>query len=675
MNMIPKNLADDFPHESVILIVDDNPANLSMIVESLGKYGFEVLIARSGESGLERAQFVRPDLILLDILMPGMDGFETCRLLKSNAITKDIPVIFMTALAETEHKIKGFEAGAVDYITKPLREEETLARVATHLRLRELTESREQKVLQRTSELAAAVTESKQLNQQLQQEIAERARAQEALQESEEKYRLLVENANEGIFVGQDGVFKFPNRKTLELTGYSAEELLRMPFGDFIHPDDRETVIERHRRRLGGEKPVSTYSFRIIHKSGLERTVQINSVLILWEDRPATLSFLRDITQLVELEASLQQAQKMESIGTLAGGIAHNFNNVLMAIQGRTSLMLMDKDPAHPDFEHLKGIEEYVANAAGLTKQLLGFARGGKYEVSPTNLNELIKLENRMFGQTKKEIQIRGKYETKLWTVEVDRGQMRQALLNLYVNAWQAMPGGGDLYIQTENVTFDPDDAQSFEITTDRYVKISISDTGVGMDEATREKIFEPFFTTQEMGTGTGLGLASVYGIIANHGGFINVDSQKGGGTTFNIFLPASDKDVIEEEIPPGEIVTGEGTVLLVDDEEIIIDVSEQLLKRLGYRVLTAGSGKAAIDIYKGKEAEIDMVILDMIMPSMGGRETYDRLKAINPDIKVLLSSGYSINGQAREILDRGCNGFIQKPFNMKELSQKIRET
>ncbi len=369
-----------------------------------------------------------------------------------------------------------------------------------------------------------------------------------------------------------------------------------------------------------------------------------------------------------------RQAQKMEAIGTLAGGIAHDFNNLLMAIQGRTSIMLMDKDSAHPDFEHLMGIEDYVSSATDLTKQLLGFARGGKYEVNPTDLNKLIKKHNRMFGRTKKEISIREKYQENLWSVEVDRGQIEQVLLNLYVNAWQAMPGGGDLYLKTENVTLDENYVKPFSIEPGRYVKISVTDTGIGMDKATQERIFDPFFTTKEMGRGTGLGLASVYGIIKNHGGFINVYSEKGHGTTFNIYLPASEKEVIEEEKPGGDTLMGSETVLLVDDEDMIIEIAEALLERLGYKVLIATSGKEAIEIYDKKKERIDIVVLDMIMPDMSGSEAYDSLKETDPEVKVLLSSGYSINGQAQDILDRGCNSFIQKPFRMKELSQKLRK-
>ena len=375
------------------------------------------------------------------------------------------------------------------------------------------------------------------------------------------------------------------------------------------------------------------------------------------------------------LEAQFQQAQKMEAVGTLAGGIAHDFNNLLMGIEGHISLMLLDIDSHHPHFEHLKGIEGIVQKGADLSKQLLGFARGGKYEVKSTDLNALIEKNSEMFGRTKKEIKIHKKYEKEIWPVEVDRGQIDQVLLNLYVNAWQAMPGGGDLYIETSNVVLDKDYTKAFGAKPGNYVKLSISDTGAGMDEPTRKRIFEPFFTTKEMGRGTGLGLASAYGIIKNHGGIINVDSEKDKGTVFDIYLPASEKEVtMEEQKLAEEILRGTESILLLDDEKMILDVGESILRQMGYEVMPVISGKDAIEAFRKNKDEIDLVILDMIMPDMGGGEVYDRIKEIKPHIKVLLSSGYSIDGQAAEILERGCDGFIQKPFDMKTLSHKIRE-
>jgi two-component system cell cycle sensor histidine kinase/response regulator CckA len=279
-----------------------------------------------------------------------------------------------------------------------------------------------------------------------------------------------------------------------------------------------------------------------------------------------------------------------------------------------------------------------------------------------------------MFGRTRKEIKIREKFEEDLWSVDIDRGQIEQVLLNIYVNAWQAMPDGGDLIIQTENIIINENYSKPYHMRPGKYIKISVTDTGVGMDKALQLRIFDPFFTTKEMGRGTGLGLASAYGIVKNHSGYIDVYSEKGRGTTLEIYLPASDKEVVKKEKLPEEVLGGTETILFIDDEYVVIDVGQQMLKTLGYTVFQARSGKEAIEVYRKNQNRVDMVILDMIMPEMSGGETYDRLKEINPDIKVLLSSGYSVEGQATDILERGCNGFIQKPFNTSVLSKKIRE-
>jgi len=375
-----------------------------------------------------------------------------------------------------------------------------------------------------------------------------------------------------------------------------------------------------------------------------------------------------------QFQEQILRAQKLEGIGVLAGGIAHNFNNILMGIQGRVSLMLMDKDYSKPYFKHLKGIEKNVESAADLTKQLLGFARGGKYEVKLTDLNKLVERSVSMFGQTKKEISIQYNFQPGLWAVETDQNQIEQVLLNLFVNAWQAMPEGGELSIQTQNVMLDESYTNLQNLKPGRYVKISVTDNGVGMDEITRQRVFDPFFTTKEIGRGTGLGLASAYGIVKNHGGIITVYSEKGHGSTFNIYLPASEKHVSEEKKTSEKISTGTGNILLVDDEDMILEVNKSMLEALGYKVLDVNSGEKAVKIYQKEKNNIDIVLLDMIMPEMSGGKTFDRLKEINPDIKVILSSGYSLSGQAQEILDRGCSGFIQKPFNLNGLSRKIKE-
>lgn len=379
-----------------------------------------------------------------------------------------------------------------------------------------------------------------------------------------------------------------------------------------------------------------------------------------------------------DLENQLYQAQKMEAIGTLAGGMAHDFNNLLMGIQGNASLLAFDIDPVKGDSnkakEKIENIEQIVQSGSDLTRQLLGFARGGKYEVKVTDLNKLIASQNIIFGRTRREVTIREHYNDDLWNAEVDRGQIEQVILNLYINACQAMPGGGDLIIRTDNFIIDDSYMKPYHMKPGPYIKISITDTGTGMDKKTQRRIFEPFFTTKKMSRGTGLGLASAYGIIKNHEGLINVYSEKGRGATFNIYLPACDELAKEVQDIQNDLIKGSGCILIVDDEEIILDVGTQILAKLGYKVLFARNGKEAIELYKTDMEEINLVILDMIMPDMSGSDTYDKIKDVNPQVKVLLSSGYSIDGEASMILKRGCQGFIQKPFDIKKLSMKLKE-
>jgi len=375
------------------------------------------------------------------------------------------------------------------------------------------------------------------------------------------------------------------------------------------------------------------------------------------------------------LQAQLLHSQKMEAIGTIAGGIAHNFNNLLTSIMGNTSLMLLETDSDHPNYEKLKIIEKQVQNGSKLTYQLLGYAREGGYEVKPLSLNQLIKETSETFAMTKKEIMVHRELAEDLFGINADQDQIEQVLLNLYINAADAMSGGGDLFLKTTNVTHKDMTGKPYEAKPGNYVLLTVRDTGIGMDKKTMEKIFDPFFTTKGMARGSGLGLASVYGIVKAHGGYIDVESKKGHGTTFTIYLPASsEKIAIKEKELPQKLLKGKETILLVDDEDTIIDVGEEMLKTLGYKVLIARGGKEAIKLYRKNKDKIDMVLLDMVMPEMGGGETYDRMKGINPHIKVLLSSGYSIDGQATEILKRGCDGFIQKPFDVHELSQRIRK-
>lgn len=375
------------------------------------------------------------------------------------------------------------------------------------------------------------------------------------------------------------------------------------------------------------------------------------------------------------LHFKLQQAQKLESMGTLAGGIAHNFNNILMGIQGHVSLMLHNGSFSEQEYNNLTKIESYAEKASELTRDLLSFARGGQYEVRPTDLTELIREESKMFGSTRKEIKIFEEYEKDLWLVDVDRNQIQQALMNLYVNACQAMPDGGELRVSTKNVYLTDQSQTISDVSPVRYVKITVSDNGLGIDTSIQKNIFDPFFTTKPLRKGSGLGLASVYGIIKNHGGLITVESTPGEGATFRMLLPATDKAITEcpKKNTATGIQSGEGTILLVDDEEMVIEVGEQMLALLGYTVITARDGEEALKEF-GQKKGIDLVILDMTMPGMSGRAIFEKLLKIDPEVRVLISTGYSLSTKTEQILTHAKSGFLQKPYTLQVLSSAIHK-
>jgi len=505
-------------------------------------------------------------------------------------------------------------------------------------------------------------------------DITERKKNREALRISHERFLTVMDSIDATIYVADMDSHEilFMNKNMIEsfggdMTGQLCWEAFRGTPGPCPHCTSDQLVDDAGQPKdvciWQGKNPL-TGKWYINH----DRAIQ-------WTDgRLVRLQIATDITDLKRMEQQIQQTQKFEAIGTLAGGIAHDFNNLLMGVQGRASLLAVDLESSPEYLDHIKAIETYIRNATDLTRQLLGLAKGGKYEVKPTEINDLVGSSARMFGRTKKEVRIHTRFQDPSPVVAVDRGQIEQVLLNLYINAWQAMAEGGELYLATQVVYLDEAYCQPYDILPGKYVKVSVTDTGIGMDEATKQRIFDPFFTTKKKGRGTGLGLASVYGIINNHDGFIVVNSELGLGTTFNIHLPLSLESALPEVSARGELVNGTETVLLVDDEEMIRDVGEAMLSKLGYSILVADSGEQALDLIKHNGNAIDLVLLDLIMPGMDGGRTYDLIKKIRPNMPVILASGYAIDGQANEIMKKGCNGFIQKPYDIAELSQKVRE-
>lgn len=507
-----------------------------------------------------------------------------------------------------------------------------------------------------------------------------RKRAEDAQKESENLFNSFMNSLPALAFMKDlDGRYIYFNKACKQFYGVDPSERIGKTDYD-LFPPETAGGLKKSDQTVMSEKRVLRVIERV--KVGEDTQYHYTSKFpILKNGEPYFIAGIAiDITEKIlaeeekkNLEAQLLHAQKMESLGTLSGGIAHNFNNLLMGIQGNASLAKMDVDRENSIFTKLNNIEKLVQRGAKLTDQLLGYAQKGQFGIKSINLNNIIKETVNTFGETKKDITVHQDLSEDLFNVEADNDQIEQVLLNLFINASDARPQGGELFLKTMNVTSETLKAKSYDVRSERYILLEVKDTGAGIDKKTMKRIFEPFFTSKGMGRATGLGLSYVYGIIKGYGGYIDVKSEKDKGTTFEIYLPGSEKEIIQEEnITHSNLIKGEGTILFVDDEKLVVDVGEQILKELGYNVLVARGGKEAIEIYKKNHDQIDLIILDMIMPDMSGGKTFDKIRKIDSQIKVLLSSGYSINGQATQILKRGCNGFIQKPFSLQNLSRKI---
>jgi signal transduction histidine kinase/DNA-binding response OmpR family regulator len=676
-----------------ILCVDDEPANCELLENILVASGYGVISAANGKDALLKIKTREIDLVLLDVIMPGMNGFEVCREIKESKKFTNIPVIMITALNAKEDRIKGIEAGAEEFLSKPFDKTEVLARIKMLLKVKKLEAALAQ------SEKHYRVTQSvitMILSESL-EDISLELILQKALNMILSIPGLSFEPIG-SIYLVEDGPGILVMKAQSNLSGPVKKLCRRIPFGLCLcglaaqtrQIQSADHIDERHETCYEGMAPHGHYAVPILFggrtlgviniylKEGLGRNQKEEDFLHSIANTLAGIIVRRHVEDERErLLTQLLQAQKMEAVGQLAGGISHDFNNILTAMIGYGHLLKMKMKEDDPLRTYADNILSLSDKAANLTQSLLAFSRKRIMNPCPANLNEIIKridyLLSRIIGE---DIKLQTMLSEDDLIVMADSGQIEQVLMNLATNARDAMPEGGLLTIGTETLDIDHEFIKEHGYGNEgQYALISLTDTGAGMDRETREKIFEPFFTTKEVGKGTGLGLSMVYGIIKQHEGYINVYSEPGRGTTFRIYLPlieAKAEEIKPEAIQP--IETGTETVLLAEDEDAIREFIKKLLEEYGYKVITAGSGQEAIDEFKAHKDKIQLALLDVIMPNRNGKEAYEEIKKIRPDIKVLFMSGYPADIiHKHDIIEKGF-AYIEKPASPTKLLRKIRE-
>ena len=513
-------------------------------------------------------------------------------------------------------------------------------------------------------------------------DITDRVEAEEALRASEARYRLLIENANEAITVGQDGRFRFHNPKMVEISGYSDEELALLISRDLVHHEDLEKAMERRARRQRGYPVPDEHSLRIVAKDGQVKWLLIRAVAIEWEGRPATLNFITDITERRRLEERVRNATKMEAVGQLAGGVAHEFNNLLTIIQGYSQIAQRSLQPTNPAHHYLHEIGAASDRAADLTQQLLVFGRRQMLEMETLDLNELlgsmVPILRPVAGEN---VDLTTALTEDSLVVHADVGQLQRMIVNLTTNARDAIheraSSYGEIILATERIELAARRVGPYlDLLPGSYVRLSVSDTGVGISSAIISRIFEPFFTTKEVGVGTGLGLPAVYGSVEQLGGGIEVESEVGKGTTVRIYIPATDAEREEPEVGAfaAELARCTGTILVVEDDEGVRGFVAGVLLDLGYRVQVASGGEEALSICQSMAGPIDLAIVDIVLPGMSGPNLMERLRERWPACQALWMSGYPHDAVDRYGVDVHALSFIRKPFDVDHVADAVRE-
>ena len=688
-----------------ILIVDDKEENIYFLQTLLQGNGYEVDATSNGVEALDKSRKNPPDLVISDILMPVMDGFALCREWRRDLRLNSIPFVFYTATYTDERDQEfALSIGAERFIVKP-QEPDVFIAIIREIILKGITPQPSSAATVRLSTGSTGEDESVYLkqynealvrkleikmeqlektNRQLEQDIAARKKAETALRESEECFRSLVELAPEAIFVQNKGLFIFLNPAALKLFGgLKYEDLLGAELMMRIAPAWREIVRGRIRLQQETGKAAPLMEQEYLRLDGSRVSVETTAIAVKYHGCDSHLVFVRDITERkraedekAKLENQLRQAQKMEAVGQLAGGVAHDFNNLLQVINGYTQLMLLTSSADAATKNQMEEVKKAGDRAANLTRQLLTFSRRQLQQASILDLNAIVADMQKMLRRLIREnIVMQTVSAPSLKRIKADPGQIEQVIMNLVVNARDAMSGEGKLTISTNNVELDETYARSRpnEVRAGSYVMLAVSDTGCGMDEKVMAHMFEPFLTTKEQGQGTGLGLATVYGIVKQSGGFIDVESNIGEGTTFRVYLPqVLEKDLtLEEGLATSSMPRGTETVLLVEDLENVRSLVMVMLQSIGYTVLSASHGIEALEIARHHRKTIHLLLTDVVMPGISGLDLAKRMSALCPGMKTLFMSGYVDDAIIRDAM-KDC--YIQKPIAMGDLSRKVRE-
>ncbi len=685
-----------------IMIVDDNQENLYLLRILLTGNGYEVVEARNGVEALEKAAKSPPHLVISDLLMPAMDGYTLLRHWKSDGRLCEIPFVVYTATyTEPKDEQLALSLGADAFIVKPTEPELFMAAIREILKRREIgllspprppTESEETQLKQYNEalirKLEKRALQLEQANLALEEDIRERKRAEDALHRSTSLLQAALDATPDGVLaVDKDGRVVAFNQTFIEMmlipgsVMEKADEALLLD-----HAMDRVKYPEafiRKVRALYNEPEKESWDLielrdgRTFERFSKPQRMGDKIVGRVWDFRDITERKQHE-SEREKLQVQLIQAQKMELVGRLAGGVAHDFNNMLGVILGNAEIAMAEVDQTQQVHAHLEEIQKAALRSANLTRQLLAFAR--KQIVSPKvlDLNDtiegMLKMIRRLIGE---DIDLVWLPDRNLSKVKIDPSQLDQILANLCVNARDAMPGVGKLSIETENIAFDETYCTEHAgFVPGEYVLVAVSDDGSGMDKGTLREIFEPFFTTKEAGKGTGLGLSTVYGIVKQNNGFVNVYSEPGQGTTFRIYLPRFEGKTVEAmdkhlaTTPEG----GSETILLVEDERAILKMTERMLEILGYRVLSSETPNEVLRIVRDHDGKIDLLITDVVMPEMNGRDLAKQVSTIRPDMKYLFMSGYTANAIAHHgVLDGGVE-FLEKPFALNDLALKVRK-